>query len=92
MTLVADLARTAEGDKALTILEQLQTSKEYISPAELAILYDALGMRDEAFASLEKAYEARDLQLQYLNVDPSFDGLRADSRLQDLLRRIGFER
>jgi serine/threonine-protein kinase len=85
------LAKTGEVEKAQAILQQLQASKEYVSPAEFAILHDALGMRDEAFASLEKAYGARDLQLQYLNVDPSFDGLRADPRFQDLLRRIGFE-
>jgi serine/threonine protein kinase/Tfp pilus assembly protein PilF len=76
--------RQAEG-----ILKRLQTSKEYVSPGELAVLYGALGERDQAFASLEKAYEAHDLQLQYLGVSPTFDPLRSDPRFQDLLRRVG---
>jgi len=82
-------AKTGEIEKAQTILKQLQASKEYVSPAELAILYDALGMREQAFASLEQAYAARDLQLQYLGVDPAFDSLRKESRFQDLVRRVG---
>ena len=47
------------------------------SPAELAILLTALGEREQAFASLEDAYRARDIQLQYLGVEPGFDPLRS---------------
>ena len=67
----------------------MQTSKEYVSPAELSLLYAALGEREQAFASLEKAYAAHDLQLQFLGVDASFDSLRSDPRFQDLMRRVG---
>ena len=81
-------AKTGELDKAQAILNQLQASKEYVSPGELAIIYDALGLREQAFASLEKAHAAKDLQLQYLSVDPAFDNLRSDPRFQDLLRRV----
>jgi hypothetical protein len=38
---------------------------------------------------LEKAYQERSDFLNILKVDPVFDGLRADWRFQDLLRRIG---
>ena len=82
-------ARAGERAKAEQILKELQTAKAYVSPGELAILYTALGQREQAFASLEKAYAAHDLQLQYLGVDSSFDSLRADPRFQDLLRRVG---
>lgn len=71
------------------ILKQLQTSKEYVSPFELAILHAALGERDQAFASLEKAYAAHDVQFQFLGVSPEWDPLRSDPRFQDLLRRVG---
>jgi hypothetical protein len=69
----------------------LQTSKEYVSPAELTVLYAALGEREQAFASLEKAYAAHDLQLQYLGADDSFDSLREDARFKDLMRRVGLQ-
>ena len=82
-------AQAGEREKAQEILRQLETSKEYVSPGELAILYGALGEREKAFASLEKAYAARDLQLQFLKVDPAFDSLRDDSRFADLMRRVG---
>ena len=86
----AAYARGGEREKALEILKRLRASKEYVSPGELAILYAALGEREAAFASLEKAYAEHDSQLQYIKVDPAFDSLRDDARFQDLLRRVGF--
>jgi serine/threonine-protein kinase len=85
----ASYAKAGEREKAQAILKQLETSKEYVSPGELPVLYVALGEREKAFASFEKAYAARDVQLQFLKVDPSFDPLRDDPRFQDLLRRVG---
>ncbi len=71
------------------MLNKLKTTKEYVSPAELAILYVGLGDKEAAFGSLERAYAAHDLQLQYLKVDSGFDPLRTDPRFQDLVRRVG---
>jgi serine/threonine-protein kinase len=82
-------AQAGDQQRALQILKQLQTSSEYVSPGELAVLYTALGQREEAFASFEKAYLAHDLQLQYLGVEPVFDSLRSDARFKDLMRRVG---
>jgi TolB-like protein/tetratricopeptide (TPR) repeat protein len=78
-----------EREKAQAILKELQTTKEYVSPGELAILYGALGDKDAAFTSLNKAYEEHDLQLQFLKVDPSYDRLRDDPRYQELLKKVG---
>ena len=85
----AAYARMGERGTAEQILRDLQTTQRYVSPGDLPVLYAALGKREEAFASLEKAYAAHDLQLQYLSVNPSFDSLRTDRRFQDLLRRVG---
>jgi len=82
-------AQAGSREQAQTILKRLQTSKDHVSPGELAMLYTAMGEREQAFASLEKAYEAHDLQLQYLGVAPEFDPLRSDPRFQALLRRVG---
>ncbi len=57
---------------------------------ELAILHAALGDREKAFASLEKAYAERDFQMTDLKVEPGYDPLRDDPRFQDLPRRAGF--
>jgi tetratricopeptide (TPR) repeat protein len=85
----AAYAKAGERGKAQAILKRLQTSNTYVSPGELPVLYIALDEKEQAFASLEKAYAGHDLQLQWLGVDPSFDSLRSDPRFQDLLRRVG---
>jgi DNA-binding winged helix-turn-helix (wHTH) protein/Tfp pilus assembly protein PilF len=54
-----------------------------------ATMYAALGERGRAFEWLERAFADRDPMLVSLNVDPAFDGLRADPRFADLLRRVG---
>lgn len=85
----AAYAGAGEREKAQAILRELETSESYVSPAELAVLYTALEMREKAFASLEKAFALHDLQLQYLATDPAFKSLRNDSRFTDLLKKIG---
>ena len=82
-------AQAGKREQAQVILKRLQASKDHVSPGELAMLYTAMGDREQAFVSLEKAYEAHDLQLQYLGVSQEFDSLRADPHFQDLLRRVG---
>jgi hypothetical protein len=56
-----------------------------------AAVYAALGMKDEAFAELEKEMTARRETVIYLKVDPQMDPLRSDPRFAHLLRRLGFE-
>ncbi len=85
----ATYAKMGERERALGILKQLQTSTGYVSPGQLAILYAALDRREEAFASLMKAYAEHDLWLQELGVDPNYDSLRSDPRFDDLMRKIG---
>lgn len=74
--------------EALAILNRLKTSREYVSPAGLAMLHAALGDKEAAFLWLERAYAAHDSQLQHLKVDPRCDSLRSDPRFDDLLRRM----
>ncbi|MBA3693515.1 MAG: protein kinase [Acidobacteria bacterium] len=82
-------AKSGKRDEALVILNKLKTTEKYVSPAELAILYTALGDKEKALELLEQAYAARDLQLQFLKVEPGYDALREDPRFQDLLRHVG---
>jgi eukaryotic-like serine/threonine-protein kinase len=85
----AAYAMSGKRNEALTILNKLKITKEYVSPGELASLYAALGDKEEALQTLERAYSAHDLQLQFLVSDPSYDPLRSDPRFTDLMRRVG---
>lgn len=83
------LSQMGKRNEAQAILEKLKTTKQYVSPAEFAILQLGLGDKEGAIVSLEKAYAAHDLQLQFLKVDPDYDTLRTDPRFIDLMRRVG---
>jgi Flp pilus assembly protein TadD len=83
------LAMSGKRNEARALLDKLKTTKKYVSPAELAILYAGLGDKEAAFAALERAYAARDLQMQYLKAEPHYDSLRSDPRFTDLLRKVG---
>jgi len=85
-------AQAGDKQKAVAILRRIQTSRTYFSPAELAVLHGALDQKEHAFQLLEQAFEAHDMQLQYLGSDPAFDPLRTDPRFDRLLKRIGLRR
>jgi hypothetical protein len=59
----------------------------YPLAAEIAMVYTALGDKDQAITWLEKGYEERFNPGVLLR--PCFDPLRSDSRFQGLVRRIG---
>ena len=84
----AAYAQGGEGDKARAILKELETTKEYVSPGELAILYAALGDQESAFRSLEQAFAEHDLQLQFLKVEQGYDSLRGAPRFKAMLKRL----
>ena len=91
LSLAHVLALSGKQQEARSILESIQqrSARQYISPAAIAVIYGALGDKPQAFSYLEKAYERRDMLLVLLTVDPMFDGLRADPRFTDLVRRVG---
>jgi hypothetical protein len=53
------------------------------------MIHVGLGDHDEAFSSLNRAFEERSLWLGYMNVEPQLDPVRSDPRFQHLLRRVG---
>jgi TolB-like protein/Tfp pilus assembly protein PilF len=83
---MAKAGRLAEAE---AILKKLETTKDYVSPTELTVLYVGLGEKDQALSALERAYAAHDLQMRYLGVDPYFDSLRSEPRFQELIRKVG---
>ena len=84
----AVLGDTVETQRILD--ELLATSKgEYVSPFYLAMLYAALGRNDECFEAVNRSVDDRSAEVEALLHDPMFEGIRKDSRFQDVLRRVG---
>ncbi|MBZ5537091.1 MAG: protein kinase [Acidobacteriia bacterium] len=81
----------SEAEQVLEELKQRST-RSYVSPYSIAIIYAGLGEKDEAFLWLEKAFEERPFYLVWLEVDPNLDNLRSDPRFAALKRRVGFAR
>ena len=83
------IGRSSEARELILKLQE-HVRKEGLGRYEVALIYSALGERDEAFAWLEKSFAAHDKGLTYLRIDPCLDPLRSDHRFQDLVRRVGF--
>jgi TolB-like protein/Tfp pilus assembly protein PilF len=84
------LAKSGRQRKAQEVLSALMrlSTKRYVSPYSVALIYDGLDKRDETLAWLEQGYEQRDAKMVFLKVEPKWNTLRDDRRFQDLLRRI----
>ena len=77
--------------EALRVLDELKDSSKrpYVSSYLIATLYAGLGDNDQAFVSLEKAYEDRSWYMTHLNLDPELKPLHSDPRFNDLVKRVG---
>jgi TolB-like protein/Flp pilus assembly protein TadD len=84
-------ARAGEADAARKTIVQLQESvrKNGVGRYEIALVYAGLGNKKEALKWLEEAYQAHDVGLVYLKIDPCLDPLRSEPGFADLLRRVG---
>ena len=58
---------------------------------DLAAVYAGLGEKDQAFAWLEKDFQARSGLSVWGRWTPPFESLRSDPRYADLLRRMGLQ-
>jgi TolB-like protein/tetratricopeptide (TPR) repeat protein len=74
-------------EDALQILEELSQAKA-ASPYDMAIVHLGLGNYEQAIDWLEKAYDARNSYLVYMDQGPKFDPLRDDDRFIRLLERM----
>jgi TolB-like protein/DNA-binding winged helix-turn-helix (wHTH) protein/Tfp pilus assembly protein PilF len=95
-TCIANLARayaaSGRNAEAAELLSDLKSrsARGYPYAPELAVIYTAVGDKDQAIAWLEKGYEERFNPSVLLR--PGFDPLRSDPRFKDLVRRIGLPR
>lgn len=65
-----------------------RSAGSYVAFWDEALTHTQLGNKELALEALEKAYAERE-DITDLNVNPSWDSIRADPRFQDLVRRVG---
>jgi serine/threonine protein kinase len=64
------------------------SSKQYVSPVEVASIYARLADKDHALEWLDKGYQVRDADLVDIGTEPTFDLLHSNPTYVELLRRI----
>ena len=87
--LLATLGRAGEAREVLNTLEAVARER-YVPPYATALVHAGLGQHDLALEWLDRAYQAHDVHLALIGVDPKWDAVRADSRFVAMLDRCGF--
>ena len=80
--------QTAKAQQQLTQLQKM-AQRRYVPHSYLAIIYIALGDKNQAFALLNQGYLSRSEHLLYLKVEPLIDSLRSDPRFATLVHSVG---
>ena len=84
------LAVAGEKRESQALLDSLHECSKYryISACHVAEVHIGLGQKDVAYQWLDRAYEARDVELVWLKINPVYDALRSETRFQDLTRAV----
>jgi len=81
----------AEAERLLSRLDSI-SKRHYVCPYEMATAHAILGNKDKALDWLSRGLKERSACMADLKVDPRLDSLRSDTRFQDFLRRVGFQK
>ncbi len=86
-------AVSGKRDEALRTLTQLKSlaRQRYVADYSVALVYEGLGEKDQAFELLEKSYRDHTVDMLTLIYDPLIDNLRSDPRFADLVQRVGLQ-
>ncbi len=87
--LLARLDRRREAAEVLATLDEVARTR-FVPPYARALIYAGLRETELAFRWLDRAFDAHDVHLAFLTIDPKWDPLRSDPRFADLLRRCHF--
>jgi TolB-like protein/DNA-binding winged helix-turn-helix (wHTH) protein/Flp pilus assembly protein TadD len=84
------LALAGASEQALEIARQLEAASthSYVSGVDIGAIYCGLRQPDAAMRWLNRAYSGRDKGMDMVGIDPMFDGCRADSHFQELIRKL----
>ncbi len=92
MLMVAGYAygRSGRRPDAERVIERFReiSKTQYVIPSFVAVVFGAMGEKDEAFAELDRSIEQRDSWFRWCKVEPLFDPLRDDLRFAGLLKRM----
>src|SRR5262245_1358565 len=81
--------RSVEARQVLDELTAL-SKQRYVEPYFFAIIHAALGEKELACSSLEKAYQDRNRLMTFLRFEPIFDNLRDEPRFQKIIADMKF--
>ncbi len=86
--------KTGQGTETEKFIEELKLAYSSIrkgSPAfYVAQIYAGIGEKELAFQWLEKSYEAHEVEMIWLKIEPQFQVLRSDPRFGAMLEKVGF--
>jgi len=75
--------------EAEQMLKKLLAERSETQPCDIASVYTGLGDQDRALDWLEKAYQARDLSMREIRMNPAWTPLRDNPRFRQLVEKIG---
>jgi Flp pilus assembly protein TadD len=83
-------AVSGQPEKARQLLNELKKlpKNKYVPPLDVAVIYTALGEREQALRWLQRANDEHAPYFPAINVDPVFDGLRSDAGFHNLVHHI----
>ena len=87
--ILAKLGRHGEAREVLKTLEAVSHDR-YLPPYARALVHAGLGERDAALEWLNRAYDAHDVHLVLLTMDPKWETFRSDDRFLAVINRCGF--
>jgi TolB-like protein len=83
-----------EAAAAQHLLDTLTTIKKtrFVTAYGVALIYSGLGRKDDAFKTLDAAYNEHSHWLVWLRTDPRWAAIRDDPRFEQLVKRVGLPR
>jgi len=81
--------RKTEARDILIELKSRAAKGEFVDPYPVSFIYVALGEKDEALNSLEKAFATHSPWMPWLLAEPKFERLRSEPRFQSLASKVG---
>jgi DNA-binding SARP family transcriptional activator/Tfp pilus assembly protein PilF len=86
--LLGIVGRKKEAETVLARLDSM-SRHQYVTAYGVALVYESLGQKDNAFMWLDRGVRERTHWLVWLNRDPRWGPLRADPRFGSLVKRVG---